>query len=83
MSEQYPVSDASEEDRREEDGTERPAAEVFAADTESDTESDTDSDVEGSGDELGQVKDEGLSTLEGKIEEVKQKAREMDPEGKS
>jgi hypothetical protein len=79
VSEQYPVSDESQEGRREEDSTERPAAEVFAADTESDTESDT----EGSGDELGQVKDEGLSTLEGQIEEVKQKAREMDPEGQT
>jgi hypothetical protein len=72
VSEQNPVSGESEEDRRD-DGTEPPAAETLAQADQSHAEGDTE--------ELRTVKDEGLSTLEGEIEDVKQKAREMKPEG--
>jgi hypothetical protein len=72
VSEQRPVSGEGEEDRAD-DGTERPAAEVLAQEDQSDAEGDTE--------EPGPVKDEGLSTLEGEIEDVKQRAREMTPEG--
>jgi hypothetical protein len=74
VSEQNPVSAEGEKDT-EDDGTEQPAAEVLAQDDQSDAEGDTD--------ELRSVKEEGVSTLEGHIDDVKQKAREMTPEGDS
>lgn len=74
MSEQNPVSAEGEKDTGD-DGTEQPAAEVLAQDDQSGAEGDTE--------ELRSAKEEGVRTLEGDIEDVKQKAREMRPEGES
>jgi hypothetical protein len=74
VSEQKPVSAEGEKDTGD-DGTEQPAAEVLAQDDQSDAEEDTE--------ELRSVKEEGVITLEGEIEDVKQRAREMKPEGES